>query len=276
MEEKFKAYLEAQFRQIAPTKAAMEYRKQTLVSMLDRAQELRIKGMTDDDLICGMVIAEQGDFAAKLREFENATVKREVSRRLAVLLTGLSVAYVLALTLIYLITGFVAHKWHPCWLIIVGGILGGAIVAMTFLAARFARRKAFLPMRVQITGIEILLCTLIFLILQIACCISGSWMTFLAMVALIAVTDTALAFATGSKAKWIELPVCFEIVCVMLYVMLGMTVRGFWHPGWVMCLGGAAFAIAEATASIAVFSSRKNKKNAEEKTTMNESYWTEW
>ena len=51
MKERFKAYLEEQFRQIAPTKAAMEYRKSMLVKMMDRAQELRIKGMQDDELI---------------------------------------------------------------------------------------------------------------------------------------------------------------------------------------------------------------------------------
>lgn len=276
MKEKFKAYLEVQFRQIAPTKAAMEYRKQMLVEMLDRAQELRIKGMTDDDLICGMVIAELGDFSAKLREFENNTVKKEISRKLALVCTSISAAYIVALTLVYLIVGFVTHKWHPCWLIIVGGVLGGLIVVFSFLAARFAKRKLYLPMRTVIAMIEILLCTLIFLILQIACRIGGGWMTFLAMVALIACSDTALSFATGGKLKWLQLPVCFEIVCVMLYVILGMTVSGFWHPGWLMCLGGVVFAIIEATVCGAVFASRKNKQNTQEKTVVDDSYWTEW
>ena len=45
MKERFKTYLEEQFRQIAPTKAAMEYRISMLTKMTDRAQELKIKGI---------------------------------------------------------------------------------------------------------------------------------------------------------------------------------------------------------------------------------------
>ena len=66
MKERFKTYLEEQFRQIAPTKAAMEYRISMLTKMTDRAQELKIKGMTDDELIYNTVVGELGDFASTL------------------------------------------------------------------------------------------------------------------------------------------------------------------------------------------------------------------
>ena len=45
MKERFKAYLEEQFRTIRPTAAAMKYREQTLVELLERAQDLKIKGI---------------------------------------------------------------------------------------------------------------------------------------------------------------------------------------------------------------------------------------
>ena len=51
MKERFKRYLEREFRAIAPTLAAMEYREQMLKQLMDRAQELRIKGIDDEDLI---------------------------------------------------------------------------------------------------------------------------------------------------------------------------------------------------------------------------------
>ena len=51
MTERFKKYLEAEFRKISPTKAAMEYRKDTLVKLEELAQDYRIKGMTDDEAI---------------------------------------------------------------------------------------------------------------------------------------------------------------------------------------------------------------------------------
>ena len=36
MTERFKKYLEAEFRKISPTKAAMEYRKDTLVTTVSK------------------------------------------------------------------------------------------------------------------------------------------------------------------------------------------------------------------------------------------------
>ena len=79
MTERFKKYLEAEFRKISPTKAAMEYRKDTLVKLEELAQDYRIKGMTDDEAIYNSCISSLGDFEAKLKEFENAR-RRAFSR----------------------------------------------------------------------------------------------------------------------------------------------------------------------------------------------------
>ena len=61
MTERFKKYLEAEFRKISPTKAAMEYRKDTLVKLEELAQDYRIKGMTDDEAIYNACISSLGD-----------------------------------------------------------------------------------------------------------------------------------------------------------------------------------------------------------------------
>ena len=117
MKERFKSYLEEQFRQIAPTKAAMEYRISMLTKMTDRAQELKIKGMTDDELIYNTVVGELGDFASTLRGYENQAVKKELGRRVATLGALLAAAFIAVLVLCYLIVGFVTNLWHPTWLI---------------------------------------------------------------------------------------------------------------------------------------------------------------
>jgi len=91
MEERFKSYLEAKFKQIAPTKAAMEYRKSLLIKLMDRAQELHIKGMSDEELIYGTVITELGDFDAELRDYENRTLKRDVNIKIATLCATLCI-----------------------------------------------------------------------------------------------------------------------------------------------------------------------------------------
>lgn len=290
MKERFKAYLEEQFRQIAPTKAAMEYRKSMLIKMMDRAQELRIKGMQDDELIYNAVIAELGDFSKELRDYENKTIKREVGRKALALGFVISAAYIVTLVVAYLIVGFAAHIWHPTWLIIVGGLLVAISAALIVLAVRVSKtakgdiqkgtaEKANLIVRGIAVVIEILLSVTLFLVLQLGCNIQGSWMTFLAMVALVLGVDTALAFAGNSKLKWIELPVFVEAFSVMLYVILGIGIGStvkFWHPGWLICLAGFAVAIAECVAVLAKRTREKKKEEIEENTLVDESYWTKW
>lgn len=276
MKERFKRYLEEQFRHISPTQAAMEYRKSMLTKMLDREHELRIKGVADDDLIYNMVVGELGDFESTLRDFENNTVKKEVVRRVSVLGTLGTIGYVFLLTMIYIIVGCVAKIWHPTWFIIVGGILVGLVAFMGWFSVKCVKKKWYNAMRLFAAGGIALLSVFVFLILQVILGLTGSWLTFLAMVALIAGADVTISFATKSKIRWFELPVFVEVFCVMLYVILGISLSMYgisiWHPAWILCLGGFVAAICEAV----LFSSGKEREKAKKTTAVDESYWTEW
>lgn len=277
MEERFKRYLEEQFRQISPTQAAMEYRKATLTKMLDRAQELRIKGVADENLIFNMVVGELGDFEKTLHDFESSTVKKEVTRHTAVVGTVAAVAYVAALTLMYIIIGCVAHLWHPTWLILVGGILLGLCVCTVTAGAVFVKKKWFNALRPCVAAGIVFLSVFLFLILQIVAGVKGSYLTFLAMVAVLSGADLAISFAAKSKARWTEVPIFVELFCVMLYVILGISLKmngiaNIWHPGWILCLGGVVAAIVEEV----LFSSKKERKKSKENSAVDESYWTEW
>lgn len=280
MEERFKSYLEAKFRQIAPTKAAMEYRKSLLIKLTDRAQELRIKGMTDDELIYGTVITELGDFDATLRDYESRTLKRDVNVRIATFCATLSALYLVALVAIYLIVGFVARIWHPTWLIIVGGILV-ALTALSLAAcAALGRRRKFVAMRASMAAAEILLGVTVFLFLQLVGGIRGSYMTFLVMTAVIFVADTAAAFASGSRFRWAELPVSIEAVSVMLYVTLGIGLSyngiSIWHPAWIICLTGIVAAFVHIMAVIAKRARERKREDLDGHTVIDEEYWTKW
>ena len=284
MKERFKQFLEEHFRKIAPTKAAMEYRKTLLVELLDREQELRIKGVTDDELIYNMAVSELGDIDQVLAEFENRQIKSGVVKRKASAV-GISAAAIVALlTVVYLIVGGVAKIWHPTWLIVVGGAFAGVGVLLGYVALKFAQKHKYVVTRICVAICEVLLSVFVFLLLELVLepvlHFEGSWMTFLAMVVLLFGTDTSIAFATKSKIKWFELPVFIEIFGVMLYVMLGILVPGFWHPGWLLCLAGVCCALVQV---IVVVVKKAKKNNAKEKAQLadknekqNEAYWTEW
>lgn len=280
MKEKFKKYLEEHFRKIAPTKAAMEYRKALLRQLLDREQELRIKGVSDDNLIYDMAVSELGNLDQTLEQFEKRQIKSgEVKRKISAA-TICAAAIVALLTVVYLIVGGVAKIWHPAWLIMVGGVFAGVSVLLAYGAYRFAKKNKFVPVRIFVAICEVLLTVFVFLLLQLVFKISGAWMSFLAMVAVIFGVDTSIAFATNSKIKWFELPVFVEIFGVMLYVILGITVPNVWHPGWLLCLAGVVCALIELIVFVVKKAKAKNKKEKAELEDKNEKevqkYWTEW
>ena len=280
MKEKFKKYLEEHFRKIAPTQAAMEYRKALLRQLLDREQELRIKGVSDDNLIYDMAVSELGNLDQTLEQFEKRQIKSgEVKRKISAA-TICAAAIVALLTVVYLIVGGVARIWHPAWLIMVGGVFAGVSVLLAYGAYRFAKKNKFVPVRIFVAICEVLLTVFVFLLLQLVFKISGAWMSFLAMVAVIFGVDTLIAFATTSKIKWFELPVFVEILGVMLYVILGLSVNGVWHPGWLLCLIGVVCALVELIVFVIKKAKAKNKKERAELEDKNEKedqkYWTEW
>ncbi len=280
MKEKFKKYLEEQFRAIRPTLAAMQYREETLSNLLDRAQELKIKGIDDEDLIFDMCIEELGDFASTIKAFDIKEIKTDAAKRKISLDAIIALAVMALLTATYLVVGLAADMWHPGWLIMVGGVFAGIIVIVGFASVKLIKNKKFLPFRAMVAACEVLISVFVFLVLQLVVGLEGSWMTFLAMVALIAGVDTAIAFSTNSKTKWFELPAFVEIFGVMLFVILGITLTNFWHPGWVLCLIGVLFAIGEAVA-IAIKSNKEKAADEDEKIVKkykkeDESYWTAW
>ncbi len=282
MKERFKRYLEQQFRAIRPTLAAAEYREKMLKQLMDRAQELRIKGMDDEDLIYDMCIDELGDFGATLAAFDEQEHKVANAKRNALLGAVCGVGAVLALVVIYLIVSFlVPNSWGLTWLILVGGAFAGVIAFSVVLLVKFGKAKKYIAMRLMPPVIIVLLCVYLFLLLQLVAGVEMAWLTFLVMVMMIAVFDGVMAFITDFKFRWIELPIVIEVFCVMLYVIIGIAAgAAFWHPGWLLCLGGVVAAVAEA---IAIIANRNSKKDAKEKvrikdkyTKEDESYYTSW
>lgn len=287
MKERFKAYLERQFRQIAPTKAAMEFRKQLLIELLDKEQDLRIKGITDDDLIYKLAVESLGDMPERLKAFEAQTIKSSVIKRKVSAGVAIGAAVLVLLTLVYIILGCTTHLWHPGWLIMLGGIFAGATVVLGFTCVRFGKAKKYLIVRLLCAVCEVLLVVFIFLVMQVVFNIKGCYLVFLAMVPLLLGVDTAIAFLTSSKIRWFELPVFVEMFCVMLYLILGLALANYsnptvhiWHPGWILCLGGVVVAVVEFAVYMVGRAKKNNKtekKNIEDKyVKTDESYWTEW
>ena len=81
MTERFKRYLEAAFRKIKPTKAAMEYRKETLIKLEEGSLDLAEIGLPFAKQVKGLVIdgeAREYTFAEGRVSFAECVIREAV------------------------------------------------------------------------------------------------------------------------------------------------------------------------------------------------------
>lgn len=273
--ERFKKYLEQQFRLISPTKESMEYRQEVLQNLLDRAHEYQIKGMTDEDAIYDLCIDSLGNFKSTLSDFENRldNVKKAAPKVGAYALTAFAVA--LFIVVIYLAVSFATKAWDKTWLMIIGGAFAGVIAASIFGIVKYAKKQKYLPVRGFTHIIIISLFALSFFMLRFLTDLPNCWLAFLVMVVAIIIADTAEAYAFDSKTKLADLLAAIAITSVMVYVILGI-LGGYWHPYWLIIVCGIIVDIAVMIASLLLYSRKKEKRELEKRQKLNEEYYTMW
>lgn len=281
MKERFKSYLEQAFRKIRPTKAAMEYRLETLTKLEEAAQDYRIKGMTDDEAIYRLCIDSLGDFDAKLQEFDrNLTEvpkKNNLKRNIAVGAIG-SVAAIIALYLILSLTGAVG--WGMSWLILLGAVVAAVVAVDVVLMLKAFKDDKFLVARLINVGTVILVFVFMYLCIHLSVHPGYDWYIFLCMVPAAGIMDIAIGFVTKSKLTIPEIFVWAMLTSVMLYVMLGVAGVMAWHPGWLLP-ALTAIAIVAIVASLLISRSKKAKKDRQifldsTQNQVDEEYYTKW
>lgn len=281
MKERFKSYLEQAFRKIRPTKAAMEYRLETLTKLEEAAQDYRIKGMTDDEAIYQLCIDSLGDFDAKLQEFDrNLTEvpkKNNLKRNIAVGAIG-SVAAIIALYLILSLTGAVG--WGMSWLILLGAVVAAVVAVDVVLMLKAFKNDKFLVARLFNVGTVILVFVFMYLCIHLSVHPGYDWYIFLCMVPAAGIMDIAIGFVTKSKLTIPEIFVWAMLTSVMLYVMLGVAGVMAWHPGWLLP-ALTAIAIVAIVASLLISRSKKAKKDRQifldsTQNQVDEEYYTKW
>ncbi len=281
MTNKFKAYLENEFRAIPPTKGAMEFRKETLTQLEEFAQDAKIKGMTDEDAIYHLAIDSLGNFQETLAKFNEELHTRSKKNAIKLTSTALvSITVVIVLGLYLALSLLHVIPWSTSWLIPVGAIFTAIIGALVTIGVKVASRRSFVIPRINLAISIILASTFVFLVLLMLTKVNYHYFTFLAMVMVILLADTSIAFATKSKLAFIESLFTLLVSSALLYVMLGIGKVMPWHPGWLL---PALTALFDASGIITMLVHRSNKKkaprvkkNAVKPTDVDDRYYTEW
>lgn len=274
--ERFKKYLEQQFRTISPTREAMEYREEVLRNLLDRAQEYRIKGMTDENAIYDLCIDSLGDFASTLKDFESRldNVKRALPK--AGIIALCAVAFSLFVVIAYLTVSFATKAWDKTWLIFIAGVFTGVIACALYGIVKFAKRKKRLAVRGLSHVIIVAAFTMLFLFLEILSNLPNCYFVFLIMVIAMLVTDTAEAYSYGSKSRLFDLLATVEVTAVLVYVILGIAGVVAWHPYWLIPVIAALLDVIILIVAISRFAKKKKKATEEKKSRVDEAYYTMW
>lgn len=281
MTERFKQYLEAAFRKIKPTKAAMEYRKETLMKLEELAQDFRIKGMTDDEAIYKLCIDSLGDFDKTLADFDRALVevpKKNSLKRTVSTAAVASAAVIVALYLVLSLTG--AVSWGLSWLIFVGAATLAVIAVDVVLIMKAVKSNKFLVARLFNIGAVVMVFVFLYLVIELTAHPRYCWMTFLAMVIFALLVDMVIGFITKSKLTVPESFVWLILSSVLLYVMLGVANIMPWHPGWLLP-ALTSIAVAATALGIVINITKKNKSEMARKfkdaqTQVDEEYYTKW
>lgn len=281
MTERFKQYLEAAFRKIKPTKAAMEYRKETLMKLEELAQDFRIKGMTDDEAIYKLCIDSLGDFDKTLADFDRALVevpKKNSLKRTVSTAAVASAAVIVALYLVLSLTG--AVSWGLSWLIFVGAATLAVIAVDVVLIMKAVKSDKFLVARLFNIGAVVMVFVFLYLVIELTAHPRYCWMTFLAMVIFALLVDMVIGFITKSKLTIPEAFVWLILSSVLLYVMLGVANIMPWHPGWLLP-ALTSIAVAATALGIVINITKKNKSEMARKfkdaqTQVDEEYYTKW
>ncbi len=281
MTERFKKYLEQEFRAIPPTKGAMDYRKATLVRLEEYAQDARIKGMTDEDAIYNLAIDSLGDLRSTLIAFNEELTDRPKRNNRRLLIAVAVTASILIVLGVYLITSLLgAVPWKMSWLILVGPLFTAIISILALKGLAIAGKKSYVIPRIFLSISIILASTFAFLVILMTTTLPYAWFAFLIMVILILTADTSIAFLTKSKLAFLEAQATFIVTSALLYVMLGIIRVMPWHPGWLLPTLSAITAI---SALIVMFVHHTNKKKGPKikkselkPTAVDEKFYTEW
>lgn len=272
MINRFKKFLENEFRSIAPSEQAMDYREEILGTLLDRAQEYRIKGMEDEDMIYNLCIESLGDFRVTLKDFElkREALKKTAAKSIAIILSV--AAAVIVLTIGYLAVSFVTKAWDKTWLIEVGGILIYAVIGLIIPMPLLIQKNKATLLKVIVSGIVSILTVFTYLVLLVMTSIAQSWLVFLSMPIAILGAIVVVSLFTNSKTLIGELMAFVQTTSALVYVILALRGAIDWTPYWLLPVAGAVVNIGIAVTMLIAY----HKKKVAKRIKTAEDYYTSW
>ncbi len=234
MLQRFRAFLEIEFRFIASSKEADAYKAELLDNLMARADDMVKNGEKDEDKIYKSCIEQLGDFRETLQNFKK-TINPKFQAKRAINCLIYSLIFAVLVVGAYLAVSFTkAMPWSNSWLILVCGFLGGIVVVSVYacvvlvMKKKFALGRPFLHVAIVLSVVVAYLCYSV-LTPNVW---KTSWLLFLIMAILSTGIECIYDFLTESKLANLSLMVFMPVAFSVVYVMLCLSKMLTWHPYW--------------------------------------------
>lgn len=245
MLQRFRAFLELEFRFVANSKESDAYKAELLDNLLARADDMVKAGEKDEDKIYDSCIKQLGEFRETLSGYKKTVnPKYQAKKALNMLIYGLIFSLVVVGT--FLALSFTAVlPWSKSWIILTSGFIGGAVILSVYAFVVLISKKKYNLARPFI-HIAIVLSTVIAYLCYsvITANVWGtSWLMFLIMIIMSTGIECIFDFLTESKLANFSLMVFIPVSFSIVYVMLGLSKMLTWHPYWFIPVIALAFDI---------------------------------
>lgn len=236
---RFKEYLNKQFKFIPESKEANDFREELLGNLMARAVELQKDSKLTENEIFKKCIASLGDYSGTLKKLPgnpiNTLRDKRFLRDVLFLLT-----FALICVVVYIAVAYITKKWGVAAIIIFPSMAG--IIYFYFMAKVFIR-NAMLN-RPLLTGFvlatfSIIITTAAFFVAAFATPLGASkaWVLFAFIPFLISVSSALnFAFFRRTRMPSILIVLIISFFCIGAFLFVGVATQ-MWHPTWLIVFG---------------------------------------
>lgn len=271
LEVRFKFYLETEFRKIAPTESAYNFRKETLEKLMSVAEDYKGKGVIDENTLYQLAINSLGNLEQSIKIFEDDRTGKGASLAKKIVLGFLS--FYLVCVIIYLIVSLITSAWNLTWLMFTNGTTLSVCILCGYNIHKAISSKNISSLRLNSYMIIALIFVSLYLdILMLVPSFAYSWTILLYMVIFMLLVDTVICFMYNHKLTWLITMGFVQTTATLIYVILGVMNVINWSPFWLIPVVAAICNFIAGMVLILLKKKGKEKKID----TRDDTFYTKW
>lgn len=234
--ERFYQYIDSALPDRGGNKFLYKFKRETLDSMTQRANELTARGLRDEDVISDLIISEYSGIVDDYQKYEYEKRQKEFRKKFTIGNIIGSVVYLLTLVVCFLGIGMSTHIWHPTWVIVVDGVLIWTAYLLTLGVARVIEMKRIFHIIARVLlGMDIVVMSVaLFIFMMAVLRIPNTWVVVIGGILAMFLADATFASVTKQRLAILNWLVYIPAMSTMLYIILAGLSIVSWLGGWVL------------------------------------------